>query len=93
MREISGIVADSGKYYILKCINDYDEEATRLRKEEMIQEKKNEAFHTSYQMYKSDHPLTGDKEFWDSLELDAGPLAEADFFEIYDAVFMGSHED
>lgn len=90
--EISGIVADSGKYYVLKCINDYDEEATRIRKDEMIQEKKNEAFHTSYQMYKSEHPLTEDKEFWSSLNLESCPLVEADFFKIYEEVFVGGYE-
>ena len=90
--EISGIVADSGKYYVLKCINDYDEEATRIRKDEMIQEKKNEAFHTSYQMYKSEHPLTEDKEFWSSLNLESCPLVEAYFFKIYEEVFVGGYE-
>ncbi|MBR5267886.1 MAG: hypothetical protein IKU20_06820 [Lachnospiraceae bacterium] len=90
--EISEVIIDSGNYYILKCINDYDVEATKLHKEEMIQEKKNEAFHTSYQMYKSEHPLVEDSTFWSSMSMDACPLVEADFFEIYETVFMGDFE-
>ena len=86
--EISEIITDSGKYYILKCINDYDVEATRLRKEEMIREKKNEAFHTSYQQYKSEHPLTEDSAFWSTVKLEDCPLVEADFFEVYETVFV-----
>ncbi len=92
MDEISGIVEDSGNYYILKCLDDYNEEATKVRKEMMIQEKKNEAFHTSYQMYKSEHPLTEDKAFWESLQLADCPLVDADFFEIYETMFMNSIE-
>ena len=84
--EISGVVADSGKYYVLKCINDYDEEATRIRKEEMIQEKKNEAFHSSYQAYKTENPLNGDSGLWEELSVAECPKVEADFFEIFDVV-------
>ena len=91
--EISGIVEDSGKYYILKCLDDYNEEATKIRKEEMIQEKKRDAFHGSYQIYKAEHPLTEESEFWNSLDFDNCPLVEADFFEIYENVCVnGSGE-
>ncbi len=91
--EVSGVIKDSGKYYILKCINSYDEEATRLRKEEMIQEKKSEAFHGSYQAYKAEHPLTEEAEFWNSLDFDNCPLVEADFFEIYENVCVNGSEE
>ncbi len=90
--EISGIVEDSGNYYILKCLDDYNEEATKVRKETMIQEKKNEAFHVSYQMYKSEHPLTEDKAFWESLKLEDCPLVGADFFEIYETIIVNHIE-
>lgn len=90
--EVSGIVEDSGKYYILMCINDYDEDATRIRKEEMIQEKKSEAFHSSYQVYKTENPLVEDTALWDSLELEQCPLVNADFFEIYERVCMSGTE-
>ena len=90
--EISEIIADAGNYYILKCMNDYDAEATKLRKEEMIHEKKNEAFHTSYQMYRSEHPLVENSTFWASMSINICPLVEADFFAIYETVFMGDFE-
>lgn len=86
--EISGIVADAGKYYVLKCDNDYDEAATRVRKEEMVREKKNEAFHSTYQAYKAEKRLTEDKDLWAGLSVTGCPDVEADFFEIYDAVCM-----
>lgn len=84
--EISDVVVDSGKYYVLKCIDDYDEEATRIHKEVMIQEKKNEAFHSSYQAYKAENPLSGDSELWEGLSVAECPKVNADFFEIFDVV-------
>ena len=84
--EVSDVVADEGRFYILKCLDDYDEEATRVRKEQMMQEKKTEAFHTSYQAYKSEHPLTGDEEFWSTRSVAESPAVEADFFAIYEDV-------
>ena len=57
-------------------------------RQEMIREKKNEAFHTSYQQYKSEHPLTEDSAFWSTVKLEDCPLVEADFFEVYETVFV-----
>lgn len=82
--DISGVISADGYYYILKCMDDYDEEATRIRKEQMMQEKKTEAFHTSYQAYKGEHPLIGDEELWDSLSVKEHPDVEADFFAIFE---------
>lgn len=84
--EISDVIADAGSYYILMCMDDYDEEATKLRKEQMIGEKKTEAFHTSYQAYKAEHPLTADEELWKSFSIVDIPETKADFFAIYDEV-------
>jgi len=87
--EISPVVEDDGKYYILKCVDDYDEQATRLHKEQMMREKKNEAFFSSYQAYKEEHPLTGEDALWKDLSITKSPGVKADFFEIYDRVCIG----
>ena len=84
--DVSGVVADGGKYYILQCVDDYDEEATKLRKDEMMREKKTAAFHSSYQAYKAEHPLIGDEELWSTLSVADSPKVEADFFAIYEEV-------
>lgn len=85
--EISGIVEAQDTYYILKCINAYDEEATRIRKEQMVQDKKAEAFQIRYQTYKVEHPLTEDQELWKSISLKDAFDTQADFFAIYEDVF------
>lgn len=84
--EVSRVISDHGKYYILQCVDDYDVEATKLRKEEMMREKKTEVFHTSYQAYKAEHPLIGDEELWNTLSVADCPEVEADFFAIYEEV-------
>lgn len=89
--EVSQVIAEDGKYYVLQCVDDYDEEATKLRKDQMMREKKTEAFHTSFQAYKAEHPLIGDEELWKSLSVADSPKVEADFFAIYEEV-CGVHE-
>lgn len=84
--EISDVIAHEGKYYIIQCMDDYDEEATKLRKEQMISEKKTEVFHQNYQAYKAEHPLTADEELWKSLSIVGIPKVDADFFEIFETV-------
>lgn len=84
--EISGILEDSGKYYILKCVSDYDESATRIHKEQMMRQRKNEAFYSTYQAFKADHVLTGDEELWGSLSITGSPRVNADFFDIFEKI-------
>lgn len=87
--EISGVVEDSGKYYILKCVSDYDESATRIHKEQMMRELKNEAFYNSYQAFKEEHPLNGEDEVWKELKITSSPETRADFFDIFEQVCAG----
>lgn len=86
--QVSDVIAEDGKYYILKCISDYDVDATKIRKEEMMRQKKQDAFYTSYQAYKTEHPLSEDKELWETLSVTECPLVEADFFAIYEEVCL-----
>lgn len=87
--EISSVVEDSGKYYILKCISDYDEAATRIHKEQMMREKKNEVFYSSYQAYKEEHPLTEEDTVWKDLSITDSPAVTADFFDIFQRICEG----
>lgn len=84
--DVSGVVEEQGIWYILKCIDDYDEEATRTRKEQMVQEKKTEAFQIRYQTYKAEHPLTDDQELWEKISLSDALDTQADFFAIYEEI-------
>ena len=84
--EISDVIEADGKYYILRCVNDYDEAATKVRKEEMVREKKNEAFYETYSEYAAKVHLAKDDSLWKNLSITDGEKTSADFFEIFETV-------
>ena len=83
--EISDVIEDGGKYYILRSVNDYDEAATKTRKDEMVREKKNEAFYETYAAYAEKVHLSRD-DVWKNLKITDGSKVSADFFEIFETV-------
>ena len=88
--EISDVIEADGKYYILRCVNDYDEAATKVRKEEMVREKKNEAFYETYSEYAAKVHLAKDDSLWKNLSITDGERTSADFFEIFETICKGT---
>ena len=88
--EISDVIEADGKYYILCCVNDYDEAATKVRKEEMVREKKNEAFYETYSEYAAKVHLAKDDSLWKNLSITDGERTSADFFEIFETICKGT---
>ena len=84
--EISDVIEADGKYYILRCVNDYDEAATKVRKEEMVREKRNEVFYETYSGYAAKVHLAKDDSLWKNLSITDGERTSADFFEIFETV-------
>lgn len=82
--QVSGVIESNGFYYVLKCVNDYDEKATQDRKEKIYQERRWNAFTEIYDKFKSGISLTYSGDPWKSLDLSKENAAEnADFFAIY----------
>lgn len=82
--QISGVIELDGAYYVLKCINDYDEEATAARKQIIFEERKKKAFQEQYDSFSETVTLSYTGEPWETLNLASGSYAAgADFFEIY----------
>lgn len=88
--EISDVIEADGKYYILRCVNDYDEAATKVRKEEMVREKRNEVFYETYSEYAAKFHLAKDDSLWKNLSITDGERTSADFFEIFETVCKGT---
>ena len=88
--KVSGVVEDGGTYYIIRCVSDYDEAATKERKEQMVKQRKNEAFYQAYEDYKTQLLLVGDDVLWEELSILECPEVSADFFAVYETVFSGS---
>lgn len=56
--EISQVTESQGKYYIIRCVSDYDEAATQERKSGLYTSRKKEAFDQIYAQFKQDNPVT-----------------------------------
>lgn len=82
--QISGVIESDGTYYVLKCTNDYDEEATAARKQVIFEERKRKAFQEIYDNFRGTITLTYTGDPWEKLDLASGShAAGADFFKIY----------
>lgn len=89
--EISQVVEDSGRYYIMKCISDYDEDATQDRKDNLYQQRKKEAFGQIYNQFKADNPITFSRDFWDEVSFSIDDkTTTTNFFELYREHFPNS---
>ena len=78
------MIESNGTYYVIKCISDYDEEATAARKKIIFEERKRKAFREIYDSFREGINLTYSGDPWNKLELGSGRYAAgADFFEIY----------
>ncbi len=64
--QISSVLqAGDGNYYILRCVNAYDQEATASRKAEMLLVQKDDAFRQIYDAFLTEHPMEVDDTVWD----------------------------
>lgn len=82
--EVSEVVEDEGEYCIIRCDNDYDQEATTQRKEQIYDARRQKAFQDIYSGFQAGITLNDSVRDWESLTLAGKAYAEgADFFEIY----------
>ncbi len=82
--QISPVIEDGGAWYIVKCINDYDEEATLERKQKLALQRKNQAFREIYDVFAAEHPVEIRGSIWDDMSLADGTASTTTgFFEMY----------
>lgn len=86
--EISGIIEKNGRFYIQKCVNAYDQQATALRKEQLAQKKKTEAFQEIYLPYQEKYRMQLKEDIWKNIDFSAGEGCSSDnFFSLYHGYF------
>lgn len=86
--EISDILELDGKYYILKCTNAYDEEATAARKSMLAQEKKTRAFLAIYEPFVKEHTVKLKDSLDEIVDFSKGEGCTTDnFFQMYHNYF------
>ena len=82
--QVSEVVEDNGQYCVIRCDNDYDEEATAERKEQIYEARREKAFQDIYGSFKEGIALKDSEKIWEGVSLSGEPHAvSADFFEIY----------
>lgn len=65
--QISNVITTSNGYVILKLISAYDEDATRVKKEEIIDEKENALFASKYKVWSEEYQVTQDVSKWNKI--------------------------
>lgn len=86
--EISGIIEENGKYYIFKCANAYDTEATAARKSRLAQEKKTRAFLAIYEPFVREHTVKLKDDVDKIVDFSGGEGCTTDnFFQLYHSYF------
>ena len=82
--EVSVPVEKDGSYYVIKCVNEYDREATALRKEQIYTNRRQKAFRDLYDSYCQEIRISYSGVSFETLQMKTEKVAEeADFFEIY----------
>lgn len=86
--DISPVVSSDGSYYIIKCINDYDEAATLERKTWIYNERKNQVFQQIYNQFQVDHDLAFSDELWQNITFSTSDQSTTtNFFQLYHKEF------
>lgn len=82
--EVSVPVEKDGSYYVIKCVNEYDREATALHKEQICTNRRQKAFRDLYDSYCQEIRISYSGVSFEKLQMKTEKVAEeADFFEIY----------
>lgn len=68
--EISNIIEASDGYYIIYCVDDYNEDATLEKKEEVIDERQSEKFIELFEQWQKDIEIEVNEETWDQIKFD-----------------------
>ncbi len=86
--EISPLVESGGWYYIIRCVSDYDEEATELRKTRIYEERKNQVFRQINEQFGTDSPAAFAEDFWPEIRFDGNDgSTTTGFFSLYQEEF------
>ncbi len=82
--QISAPFSDGGVWYVVRCVNDYEEEKTQERKERLSLQRKNQAFHRIYDAFAAENPVQIDESVWEDISLKEGEESSTTaFFEMY----------
>lgn len=65
--EMSKVLKTEEGYYLLYCVNEFDEDATRAKKEEMIENEQERVFSEAYEQWLSGYEVEVAKKLWEEI--------------------------
>lgn len=74
--ETSPVIEMDGRYYIVRIVKDYDEDATQERKQKLMRQRVSQAFRTKYDSYAKEHPVELEGKLWNASILQQGEDSE-----------------
>lgn len=81
--ETSGIVEIEGKYYIIKCTSDNENNKTEANKQALVEQKKLESFNATFEEYEANQNLYVNKKVWENMTVSGSTQLSVNFEEIY----------
>lgn len=88
---ISKVVTGDSGYYVIKCINNHEEELTDLHREELIEEWKRDVFRTAYDAFVGNLYLRFNDTAWDLIDFGAAvPEFTDSFYSCYEEFLSGN---
>lgn len=85
--QISKLLECEEGYYILRCENDYDKEATKQNKADMIRKQKDENFSKEYRKFVNEKNIRFNDVIFDEISIQSLSSITPDFFKIYNNAF------
>ena len=86
--QISPVIESEGKFYIIKCISDYDEKATAERKTQIYTERKNQVFKQIYNQFQTDNEINFSDDMWETITFSPNDkTTTTNFFGLYQKEF------
>ena len=86
--QISDVIETTGGYYILKCVNNFDRDATEANKITMVAKRRDEEFTEAYETLMADTPSEINRQKWNKVHFaDYSGEAAPNFMTIYTKYF------
>ncbi len=81
--ETSGIVEAKGKFYIIKCVSDYEKTKSEANKTKLLEAKKLQSFNDIFEQYEADVYVEMNDKVWDNLTIEDGSKLSKGFDSIF----------
>ena len=83
--QVSDVIETEDGYYILKCVNNFDQEATEDNKVTMVEKRRDELFESVYEKLVADTPSQFNSRLWEKVHFaDWTGEMPPDFLAIYE---------